>query len=74
MDNSRLKMYYEMFTDVWKLFRHHSNPDGSIKFWQDYTKAADDLDKKYSENNFLRKLITEVTKELEKIEKEGEKT
>ena len=70
MNNDRIKPYYEIFTDVWKLFRHHSNPDESTEFWSNYTKAVDELDKKYKESDFFRSLVLAVTKELRRIEKE----
>ena len=70
MNSDRIKQYYEIFTDVWKLFRHHSDLDESTEFWSNYVKAVGELDKKYKESDFFRSLVLAVTKELERIEKQ----
>lgn len=71
MDNNRLKKYYEMFTDVWKLFRKYSSPDESSEFWSNYTAEVDMLNTKYGNSELFQNMVLAVTKELTKIEKEG---
>ena len=70
MENIKLKQYYELFTDAWKLFREHSNPDESVDFWKRYEEEVERLDKKHNESEMLRKILLAVTDELVKIEKE----
>lgn len=71
MDNNRLKKYYEMFTDVWKLFRKYSSPDESSEFWSHYTEEVEKLNVKYENSELFQNMVLAVTKELTKIEKEG---
>ena len=37
MKQEELKEYYNIYTDVWKLFKKFSSPDRTIAFWEDYT-------------------------------------
>ncbi len=66
-----MKRYFQMFTDIWKLFKEYSQPDGSNQFWSSYKVAVDRLDKKYEHSELFRNLALAVTKELERIEKQS---
>ena len=70
MEDGKLKRYFQMFTDVWKLFKEYSQPDGSNQFWNSYKTAVDQLDRKYERSELFRNLALAVTKELERIEKQ----
>ena len=71
MEDGKLKRYFQMFTDVWKLFKEYSQPDGSSQFWSSYKTAVDQLDRKYKRSELFRNLALAVTKELERIEKQS---
>ena len=71
MEDGKLKRYFQMFTDVWKLFKEYSQPDGSNQFWNSYKTAVDQLDRKYERSELFRNLALAVTKELERIEKQS---
>lgn len=71
MEDGKLKRYFQMFTDVWKLFKEYSQPDGNSQFWSSYKTAVDQLDRKYERSELFRNLALAVTKELERIEKQS---
>lgn len=71
MEDRKLKLYFQMFTDIWKLFKEYSRPDGSNQFWSSYKEAVDRLDRKYERSELFRNLALAVTKELERIEKQS---
>lgn len=71
MEDGKLKRYFQMFTDVWKLFKEYSQPDGSSQSWSSYKTAVDQLDRKYEHSELFRNLVLAVTKELERIEKQS---
>lgn len=66
-----IKKYYELFTDLWRLFKKYSSPDNSESFWKLYTEDVKTLDSKYEHSELFRNLVLEVTKELERIEKQN---
>lgn len=66
-----IKEYYELFTDVWKLFKKYSVPDHSETFWKSYNEDVKALDNKYEQSELFRNLSLAVTKELERIEKQS---
>lgn len=71
MEDGKLKRYFQMFTDIWKLFKEYSQPDESNQFWSSYKAAVDRLDRKYEHSELFRNLVLAVTKELKRIEKQS---
>lgn len=69
MKQEELKEYYNIYTDVWKLFKKLSSPDRTIAFWENYTAEVEMLDKKYSGSELFRKIVIATTAELERIER-----
>lgn len=69
MKQEELKEYYNIYTDVWKLFKKFSSPDRTIAFWQNYTAEVEMLDKKYNGSELFRKIVIATTAELEQIER-----
>lgn len=65
-----LRYYWQIFVDVWHLFKQYSSPYGSNKFWASYTAESDRLNEKYQQSELYQDLARAVTKELLKIEKE----
>lgn len=71
MDDNKLKQYYNLFTDVWKLFRKYSSPDGTSEFWASYKADVAELDDKYQKSDLFRALVLAATREILRIEKRG---
>nr|DAF34582.1 MAG TPA: hypothetical protein [Caudoviricetes sp.] len=70
MKQEELKEYYNIYTDVWKLFMKFSSPDGTVAFWEKYTAVVEILDKKHNGSELFRKIVIATTAELERIERE----
>lgn len=66
-----IKKYYELFADLWRLFKKYSSPDHSELFWKLYAEDVKALDSKYECLELFRNLVLAVTKELERIEKQS---
>lgn len=66
-----IKKYYELFTDLWRLFKKYSSQDHSESFWKLYAEDVKALDNKYEHLELFRNLALAVTKELERIEKQS---
>ena len=71
MDDNKLKQYYNLFTDIWKLFRKYSSPDGTSEFWASYKADVAELDDKYQKSDLFRALVLAATREILRIEKRG---
>lgn len=65
-----LRYYWQIFVDVWRMFKKYSSPDGSNEFWASYTAESDRLNEKYQQSELYQDLARAVTKELLRIEKE----
>lgn len=65
-----IKKYYELFADLWRLFKKYSTPDRSESFWKLYAEDVKALDSKYEYSELFRNLVLAVTKEIMKIERE----
>lgn len=65
-----LRYYWQIFVDVWHLFKQYSSPDSSNEFWTSYTAESDRLNEKYQQSELYQDLARAVTKELLRIEKE----
>lgn len=65
-----IKKYYELFTDLWRLFKKYSSPDHSESFWKLYAEDVKTLDSKHEHSELFRSLVLAVTKEIMKIERE----
>ena len=70
MDEKTLKEYFALFTDAWKLFKHHSNPDGSSEFWDEFVKDSDKLDVKFNHSQLYRSLARAVAQELDRLDRQ----
>ena len=56
MDEKKIKQFYTLFTELWKIFKKYSDPDDSDEFWRglrdemsalnDYFRDQDDEDLK----------------------------
>ena len=34
MSEKKLKLFYALYTELWKIFKKYSDPDSSDEFWQ----------------------------------------
>lgn len=68
MNEQRLKYYWQMFVDVWHLFRDYSTPDGSRDFWEKFETEAERLNQKYAQSELYQALSIAVANELQRIE------
>ena len=68
MNEQRLKYYWQMFVDVWHLFRDYSTPDGSRDCWEKFETEAERLNQKYAQSELYQALSIAVAKELQRIE------
>lgn len=66
-----IKKYYELFADLWRLFKKYSSPDHGELFWKLYAENVKALDSKHEHSELFRNLVLAVTKELERIEKQS---
>ena len=71
MDDNKLKQYHNLFTDIWKLFRKYTSPDGTSKSWASYKADVAELDDKYHKSDLFRALVLAATREILRIENRG---
>lgn len=67
MTDEKLKEYYEIYTDCWKLFRKYSEPNDTDEFWQQLIDESIQLNKKHSKTILSRKMLLETINEVERI-------
>lgn len=70
MTEGKLKEYFEIYTDCWKLFRKYSEPNDTDEFWQQLIDESNELHKKHGKTEFSKKLLVETINEIERIFKE----
>lgn len=67
MTEDQLRQYYNMFTDVWRLFRKYQDISTDEE-WQQLIVDGKELIERY-QTSFCQKLVMEVFFELERIHK-----
>ncbi len=67
MAKEKLREYYNIFTDCWKLFKKYAEQD-PIE-WQDLAKEIRNLRIKYKENKLLCDILLAIYREIERLEK-----
>lgn len=70
MKEEELRIYYEVYTDSWKLFRKYSNPDGTDTFWDNLRDEVDEIYRKHNKSHFAGKVLLETVNEIDRIYKE----
>lgn len=70
MTDEKLKEYFEIYTDCWKLFRKYSEPNDTDEFWQQLIDESKLLHVKHGKTEFSKKLLVETITEIERIFKE----
>lgn len=70
MTDKKLKEYFEIYTDCWKLFRKYSAPNDTDEFWQQLIDESGLMHEKHGKTGFSKKLLVETINEIERIFKE----
>lgn len=73
MNEEKLREYYAIYTDCWKLFKKFSKPDDSDKFWQALVDESDLILKKHGKSELCKKIIAATQDEIEIIYKRKKK-
>jgi len=63
MDEETLKLYFNIYTDCWKLFKKYSNPTADEQFWKKLTDESMEIRNKYPEDNELATQVMIATLE-----------
>ena len=69
--NLKGTVYWDVFTDIWGLFKKHVGGQRSDAYWQNVTDDARALGKKYADTpqyQFAKGLIFAVLDELERVD------
>ena len=67
--NLKGTVYWDVFTDVWQLFKKHIDGQRTDEYWQNVTDDARALGKKYADTpqyQFAKDLIFSILSELER--------
>ena len=62
--------YFRFFQDLWRFFREHSQPVSADSWWSKSLDQADQLAKRYGEQQFMVRMISIVLEEIERIYRE----
>lgn len=71
MNEKKLRNYYEIYTESWKLFRKYSAPDDSEAFWDGLQDEMEEIWKRHGKSDFSKKILLATREEIEKIWKKG---
>ena len=73
MKQEELKIYYDIYTDCWKLFKKYAYEENKSNhdFWQNFAKESRNLRIKYKESKLACDIILATYRELEQIEKKS---
>ena len=74
MKESDLKQYFEIYTDIWKVFKKYSNPKSEAAFWNELCAESRKIYKKHGKTMFVRRELLNMIDEIEKIWKKGGNT
>lgn len=70
MENEKLKMYFNLFTDFWKLFKKYSDVKNTEEYWDELQNECQGLRAKYGKTTFVSRVLAEILLELERCGKE----
>lgn len=69
MKSEKLKMYFELFTDFWRLFKKYSDVKNTEKYWNEVQNECRRLREKYGKTAFVSRVLAEIQLELERCGK-----
>jgi len=64
-DNKEMQIEYDLFADIWKLFKGCYNPIDSEEYWNGLISASREIEAKYN-SKFCNDLLVAVILELER--------
>lgn len=66
MENEKLKIYFNLFTDFWKLFKKYSDVKDTEEYWEEVKNECYEIRERYGETEFVNKVLVEIQLELER--------
>ena len=74
MKQEELKIYYDIYTDCWKLFKKYAYEEDKSNhdFWQNFAKESRNLRIKYKENKLACDIILATYREIERLENKND--
>ena len=74
MKQEELKIYYDIYTDCWKLFKKYAYEEDKSNhdFWQNFAKESRNLRIKYKENKLACDIILGTYREIERLENKND--
>ena len=73
MNEEALKIYFEIYTVCWKLFKKYANAETTIEYWQALTADAEAIYKQYGSTKFVADMLRNTRDELQRLESNGKK-
>ena len=70
---ARLKLYYLLFSELWKYFREFSDPDDSDEFWKNMLSRGSAIADSFKESGdpeiieFSHDMVLETMKHIQRI-------
>ena len=64
--DEELKAVYNIFTDVWKLYKKYADVRTDDEYWEKVVNESDEIAKKYGNGRLCRDLILAVIAEFER--------
>lgn len=63
-DNQEMQIEYNLFSDIWKLFKYYYHTEDNKDFWNSLIDSAREIEKKYK-SSLCNDLLIAVIMELE---------
>ena len=63
-DNQEMQVEYNLFADIWKLFKYYYHTEDNKDFWNSLLDSAREIEKKYK-SSLCNDLLIAVIMELE---------
>ncbi len=73
MNEERLKQYFAIYTDAWKLFKKYAEPVEEDAFWDSLQQEAREIYEKYK-TAFAKEIIVSTVNEIDRIYRKKQDT
>lgn len=73
MDPKKRNWYYQMYTDVWRIWQKYYSPNDTEEFWDAFMEDCQKVLETYKENPLCMALLLAVTNEIDRIHTEEQK-
>ena len=64
MNQENLKMYYEIYTECWKLFKKYCNPEDTEEFWKNLAQECRNLTNQFGQTKLACTLAIATYNEI----------